>query len=91
MKSKKATVLNKFGISVVKCCASCQHKELHDERMRPCKLGDVKVMPDYLCPRWIMRESLDNAGMGGGRVRKRHWLNFVLDKTGFTEYDRHDY
>lgn len=76
------TVTNKYGIKIKKCCASCLHKRLNNEKTRNCTLGETNVNPKYLCPSWAMsvEPNLDNAGKGGGRIRKKEWFAF-LDKS----------
>ena len=66
---------NKYGISIVKCCASCKHKQA-DSRVRLGLNGEGSVPSDYLCKAWEMSEGLDNAGKGGGKVKKKDYFEF---------------
>ena len=77
----KEYVKNKYGIAVVKCCASCLHHDSKGEDyIRYCKKGMGKRRLDYCCGSgWAMMPSLDNAGKGGGRVKKPQYIKFVLD------------
>lgn len=69
---------------IVKCCASCKFRESKgDEKYRYCKLGKGKHVLSYLCgSSWEMDERLDNAGKGGGRVKKKAYIDFTV-KYGF--------
>lgn len=70
---------NKHGIRIKECCASCMHKRI-DRGLRLCVKGEGAVPPSYLCPLWEMDESLDNAGCGGGGIKRRAYLTFALGK-----------
>ena len=50
-------VKNRFGITIVKCCASCSHKSYN-----LCDAGYGEVSQNHLCPKWSMKENLKNAG-----------------------------
>ena len=78
MEPKKQTCKNDFGITVVKCCASCKHKSL-DRDMRLCTKGEGHVRANYLCPEWIMNPNLRMAGKGGGQVQKRSYQKFLCE------------
>ena len=73
------TVKNRYGIEIKKCCASCQSKQYKNEQLRNCKLGENGVKPTYYCDCWKMQESLDNAGKGGGKIRKQSWFRFLAE------------
>ena len=70
---------NYYGISIVKCCASCKHKQFDKGSSRLCMKGEGNVTPSYLCNDWEMNEKLQKAGMGGGRVRRIEYLRYCLD------------
>ena len=80
----KEYIKNKYCISIVKCCASCKHKGYsNDERFRNCGKGLGKHRPDYLCRDcWEMSEKLENAGKGGGQVKKPSYIQYVI-QNGF--------
>lgn len=88
----KEFVKNRYGIIVVKCCASCKHREaIAGDNVRRCRRGFGKHKNNYLCGSgWEMDDSLDNAGKGGGRVKKKSYFDFV-NKYGFhhaEDYER---
>lgn len=72
---------NRFGATIVKCCASCKHKVYDKGCFRVCQKGEGIVQPSSICGDWEMSPSLSKAGIGGGHVKKRHYLKFVLDYT----------
>ena len=51
-------LVNRYGITVKKCCASCQHKCLDDFANRKCELTGHKVRSKYKCDDWQMCEQL---------------------------------
>ena len=71
---------NRCGIKVRKCCASCIHKCLSSTSARTCALHGKKEEVDQLhvCDHWQMEPSLDNAGDGQGKVKKKDFLMFVI-------------
>ena len=88
---EKKTVKNKFGITIVCCCASCQHNVgMVNEYKRRCNIEKEPVFTNYYCPKWEMKRSsapkpkpgevdLDMAGKGGGLVKRKDYLMFALD------------
>lgn len=70
---------NEFGVNIVKCCASCKHKEFGKTGTRVCTNGEGEVKPSYLCSDWEMSERLAKAGKGGGPVKKARYLQYVLN------------
>ena len=81
---KKEFVKNKNGIDIVKCCASCRHHDSDGrEKVRICKKGHGERALDYLCPKdYDMNPSLDNAGMGSGKIKKPHYLHYIVENIG---------
>lgn len=77
--SKEFTT-NKYGIPIVKCCASCKHHSYNgDDRKRLCLQTGKTHHSSYLCGSgWRLAENLENAGRGGGKVKKRAYLQYVL-------------
>ena len=78
MDKKKVFAKNRYGISIVKCCASCRFKKC-DSRTRLCTNGEGSVPSDYLCRNWEMAYGLDNAGKGGGKVKRAAYLQYSCD------------
>lgn len=76
---------NKFGVSIKKCCASCKFKQM-DVRVRFCTRGEGIVSPHSICEDWTMNPDLDNAGKGGGRIKKRSYLINCLDRLDEDNY-----
>lgn len=70
--------INKHGIRIVKCCASCQHKDLHAGN-RVCLMTRSNIKGTYVCREWKVAEHLANAGKGDGKVKKKEYLQFVMD------------
>ena len=72
---------NQFGCLIVKCCASCKH-HLSDgrDKVRVCKKYGNEHPLDYLCSKgWEMRPELDNAGKGGGDVKKLAYFKYISE------------
>ena len=70
---------NKYNIKIVKCCASCSHKEFDKGCIRICKHMGMLVKSNGLCGDWNIRTELDRAGACGGRVKKKHYLEYLAD------------
>ena len=67
-----------YGITIVMCCASCEHCKL-DKRMRSCAKGEGAVPSSYLCPDWRLKTALEQVGRGGGDIKKASYLRFSLN------------
>lgn len=77
-KPTKVTSPNRYGIQVVHCCASCVHHAADTEDTRICTKGYGTVRPSFLCQEhYEMEDRYDNAGKGGGFIKKKHYLRFV--------------
>ena len=84
-------VLNDYNVKVKKCCASCRFNGgLVKDLARVCKLGEGIVKNSSVCDRWQMKTGDDaegnklipdfnKAGKGGGRIKKKHYLKFLLN------------
>lgn len=73
-------VRNQYGIAIKKCCASCAHKHIIGKASvisRLCDAGEGVVQPSHLCKDWRMVAELDNAGKGGGRVKRPDYIDFL--------------
>lgn len=70
-------VVNRYKIKINKICASCKNCFLDKYAVHHCMISDAKkVSNKETCSCWSMRDSLNNAGNGGGRVKpKEHLLN----------------
>lgn len=79
MEKQKVFVRNNYGIKIVKCCASCEHKAL-DNRSRLCTIGEGIVASSHCCKNWQMAEAYKQAGKGGGVVKKKDYLDFVINR-----------
>lgn len=72
-------IRNEHGCTIAKCCASCGFKKfLKKDAARICVDGNGLVRPKDVCPRWVLRDGLENAGVGGGRVKKKSYLDLVV-------------
>lgn len=70
---------NEHGIEIRECCASCKHKDLTRlMASRFCLQHHKKVKPRECCEQWAMSEQMEAAGSGGGKVKKKAYLRFVL-------------
>lgn len=80
---------NKLGYDIVMCCASCIHNAgANNEFTRLCDAGEGIVKPSSYCKQWEIKRrigsgkpgdvDLDSAGLGGGRIKRRDYLQFVL-------------
>lgn len=76
---KEIFVNNKYGVSIKMCCASCINRKV-DNRTRLCTAGEGTVTSDYVCKAWELSPCLEQAGKGGGNVKKSMYLKFALDK-----------
>ena len=72
--------INRCGIPIGKCCASCINKCLTSTSARTCALrGKLEeVAQAYVCDDWKMEPSLDNVGDSQGKVKKKDYLMFVM-------------
>jgi len=69
---------NKYGIEIKKCCGSCLLKAI-THGGRKCRLTDEKVASGGLCEKWMLNKALEQAGKGGGTVKKRHYQKYLLE------------
>lgn len=77
---KRQVTRNQHGIEVKECCASCKHKDLTRLVLaRYCSQHHEKVKPRECCEQWEMSEQMEAAGSGGGKVKKKAYLKYVLD------------
>ena len=77
---KHQVTRNQHGIEVKKCCASCKHKDLTRLVLaRYCSQHHKKVKPRECCEQWEMSEQMEAAGSGGGKVKRKAYLKYVLD------------
>jgi hypothetical protein len=84
-------VKNKFSITIKKCCASCKFKKVGDDTYRTCGKDGSKRKPYDLCFNgWEMSPGLDNAGKGGGHVKRKAYIDYtVLNGFGMAdEFER---
>ena len=72
-------VPNRFGRTVKKCCASCQHKCLDDLARRKCELTKRAVRANYVCENWQMSEQLDMIGCEHGKVQRREYQLTLME------------
>lgn len=70
--------INRYGIKILKCCASCKHKDLHAGN-RICLLTRCKANSKHCCSQWDVAPQLENAGKGSGKVKKKDYLQYVME------------
>ena len=71
---------NSHGIEVKTCCASCRFKDLTRlMNSRFCTQHHQSVKPGGWCEQWAISDQLAAAGAGGGRVKRREYLRYVLE------------
>lgn len=67
--------MNRHGIRVKKCCASCAHKELtRAVTVRFCRTHQRNVLPGDCCGMWRISSLLEDVGRDLGRVKQREYL-----------------
>ena len=76
---QKVLVMNIYGIPMVKCCASCQHKCLDDLARRKCQLTGKSVRGCYVCGEWQMSEQLATLGCEHGKVQRREYQLTLME------------
>ena len=74
MEKPKTFFINKYGIAIVKCCASCRHKK----NLKCYRFFDAQQLQSTPCKEWALNPNLDNAGKGNGKVKKIDYLRFAL-------------
>ena len=72
-------LVNRYGIAVKKCCASCQHKCLTDFAERKCALTNRRVKSRQKCNDWELSEGLASLGCERGRVQRREYQLTLLE------------
>ena len=70
---------NKNEIEIKACCASCQHRVINNDG-RVCSQIHELVESGHVCSMWKMHRQLQNAGNGGGLVKKWNYLKFYMEK-----------
>ena len=76
---KPMVVRTQYGVKVRACCASCFFKEILGNGSRTCSLHNYKQVASCDgCKKWIMAESLMNAGLGTGMVRSRETKKIII-------------
>jgi len=78
-KEEQRVKLNKYRISVKKCCMSCTFRDLtRCVGKRFCLKQEIDVKKDFYCPKWRMSHTQRMAGFARGSVKCREYLMFVL-------------
>lgn len=72
--------LNKNGVKIKKCCASCEYKDYDKGGNRLCMRGNGHVLKDKVCPLWHISEKSNNINIDKdkGRVKRMEWLQFFI-------------
>jgi len=78
MKQKGLITVNRFGVSITQCCASCAFKELTDVvSERTCTKRSKTVSPHTVCCHWQMSANLKMAGLGNGKIKCKEYLKYL--------------
>ena len=85
MEASKIFTTNKYGVSIVKCCASCKFRQL-DNRIRLCTAGEGSVPSSYVCNSWEINPTYENVGKGDGNIKTSEYLHYALDRL-FDDYN----
>lgn len=71
---------NSHGIEVKECCASCRYKDLTRlMTARFCIEHHKGVKPRDCCEQWAISEQMEAAGRGGGQVKRRAYLRYLIE------------
>ena len=71
---------NAFDVVVVKCCASCAYREIDVlSGHRKCYRHDKNVDRYNVCENWKMNRGARVAGVGGGKVKQKRYLDFAMN------------
>lgn len=76
---------NKYDIMIKECCASCRHLDYIPIQRgvstcrRVCAAGGGEVKGSGICAAWDMHPKYDNAGMCGGAVKRKEWIQYIYD------------
>lgn len=73
-------VMSDYGIRIRSICASCAFKLPANNVYRMCGLDGSKHCNVDFCSRWQLRDKLNNAGKGCGRVKSRAELMRRLEE-----------
>ena len=76
----KTFTRNEHGVKIQMCCASCKKRKVTSEDGRVCGLTGKPVKGCHYCKQWEMTPQLHNAGMSGGRIKSRHYLNYYRER-----------
>ena len=77
---KHQVTRNLHGVEIKKCCASCRFKDLTRlMTARFCTEHHRSVKPNGYCKQWAMSEQMEAAGRGGGQVKRRAYLRYLLE------------
>ena len=60
MKHSEVCVVNAYGITVKKMCASCAMKEVENDGERVCQKMGLKVKQQFCCRHWQMSDGLND-------------------------------
>ena len=71
---------NAFDAVVVKCCASWAYREIDVfTGQRKCYRHDKNVDRYDVCENWKMNRGARVAGVGGGKVKQKKYLDFAMN------------
>jgi len=79
MERATETTVNKFGLVIKKCCASCQHRDFDDLERRCCLLKGKHVRGNCVCENWSMNVGLNTLGCNRGKVQRRSYQLSLME------------
>ena len=73
-------MLNKFGIWIKECCASCDARGITTKgTCRMCLLDNKEVDGTDTCSSWQLRSGLEEAGSAQGGVKRKAYFNYLQE------------
>ena len=73
-------MLNKFGIWIKECCASCDARGITTKgTCRMCLLDNKEVEGTDTCSSWQLRSGLEEAGSAQGGVKRKAYFNYLQE------------
>ena len=73
-------MINKYGVKIIKWCASCDAKVITTTgTCRMCSLDHKEVKPYDGCNNWQLSEGLEEAGSAKGGVKRKAYFNYLQE------------
>lgn len=78
-------VKNDKGVSILKCCMSCEHKSINTFGFRKCKVHNRIVEKYDICDKWMLGKGYLKAGKGEGYVDPHCYEKFLEKREKMTD------